>query len=106
MKRVEQGEISLFISPLVLAEIIWVLKSFYHYAMADIAQAILPFISASGIEVEDQELAIKAVELARDRNVDFIDAYVALQAAKQGEQVCTFDENDFKRLPVGWMIPE
>lgn len=46
------------------------------------------------------------IELAWDQNVDFIDAYLAVQAAKRGEKVCTFDETDFRRLPVDWVIPE
>lgn len=106
MKRAEAGEISVFISPLILAEIIWVLKSFYQYSMADIAEVILALVVAEGIEVEDRELTLQAVELARDRNVDFVDAYPAVQAARQGEQVCTFDETDFTRLPVTWVMPE
>lgn len=106
MARAERGEVVLFISPLVLAEIICVLKSFYKYSMGEIAQAILPLISADGIEVADRDLAVRAIELASDRNVDFIDAYLAAYAAQSGETVCTFDESDFKRLPVEWVLPE
>ncbi|MEW5959922.1 MAG: PIN domain-containing protein [Chloroflexota bacterium] len=106
MVQAEQGEISLFIAPLVLAEIIWVLKSFYRHPMAAIAEAILALVSADGIEVEDRELTVQAIELARDRNVDFVDAYLAVQAASRGETVCTFDGNDFRRLPARWVLPE
>ena len=49
-------------------------------------------------------LWVDAVELARDENVDFVDAMLALQAARRGEPVCSFD-GDFKRLPVQWMSP-
>jgi predicted nucleic acid-binding protein len=49
---------------------------------------------------------MQAVELVRDRNVDFADAYLALQAAEHDETVCTFDESDFRRLPVDWTMPE
>src|SRR6185503_14377485 len=84
MARAERGEVTLFIAPLVLAEIIWVLRSFYHYPMTDIANTMLSLISAQGIDVDQPDLLIQAIELARDRNVDFIDAYLAVQAAKQG----------------------
>lgn len=106
MAKAEKGKVSLYISPLVLAEVIWVLKSFYRYSMADIAHAIISLVSAPGIEVDDRELIIRATELSRDQNVDFVDAYLALQAADHGEKVCTFDETDFKRLPVEWTMPE
>jgi predicted nucleic acid-binding protein len=74
--------------------------------MTAIAQVIISFVSAPGIEIYDRELIIRAVELARDRNVDFADAHLVLQAAERGEKVCTFDESDFRRLPVEWMAPE
>jgi len=106
MAKAEKGKVSLYISPLVLAEIIWVLKSFYRYSMTDIAHAIIPLVSAPGIEVDGRELIIRAIELSRDQNVDFVDAYLALQAADHGEKVCTFDKTDFKRLPVEWTMPE
>ena len=105
MKRVEQGEIVLVISSLVIAEVIWVLKSFYRYSLAEIADAVIPLIAAEGVEVEERDLLIRTIELAQDKNVDFVDAFLAVQAARRGEGVCSFDE-DFKRLPVDWVRPE
>lgn len=102
--RVEKGEIVLFVSTLVVAEVIWVLKSFYRRSFGEIAEVLLPLMTAEGVEVEDRDLLIRAVELIRDRNVDFTDAVLALQAARRGESVCSFD-GDFKRLPVEWVSP-
>jgi predicted nucleic-acid-binding protein len=106
MQRVERGEVVLFISSLILAEIIWVLKSFYGHSMTDIAAALLPLVAADGIELESREFTVQAIELARDRNVDFVDAFLAVQSAHSGETVCTFDESDFKRLPASWILPQ
>lgn len=105
MKRVEQGEIVLVVSSLVVAELIWVLKSFYRYSLAEIADAVIPLIAAEGVEVEERDVLIRAIELAQDKNVDFVDAFLAVQAARHEESVCSFDE-DFKRLPVDWIRPE
>jgi predicted nucleic-acid-binding protein len=52
-----------------------VLKSFYRYSMTAMAHVIIALVPAPGIEVDDRELIIRAVELARNRNVDFVDAY-------------------------------
>jgi predicted nucleic-acid-binding protein len=46
MAEAERGEVSLYMSPLVLAEVIWVLKSFYRYSMTAIAHVIIPLVSA------------------------------------------------------------
>jgi predicted nucleic acid-binding protein len=106
MRRAEAGEFLLVLSPLVVAEIVWVLKSFYRRSYRDIAGAVVPFLSADGVEVEEREVLIRAIELARDKNVDFADAVLALEAVRAGETVCTFDKTDFKRLPAPWVSPE
>jgi len=105
MRRAEQGEVLLVLSPLVIAEMVWVLKSFYRHSFDEISRVVIPLLSADGVEVEDRELLIRAIELARDKNVDFLDAVLALQVVRHGETVCTFDETDFKRLPASWMLP-
>jgi len=105
MERAEKGELILIVAPLVLAEVVWVLKSFYRHPLVEICKVLLLFISAPGIETLDRDLIIHAIELTRDQNVDFADAYLALLAARQNEQVCTFDQTDFQRLPVKWVLP-
>jgi predicted nucleic-acid-binding protein len=106
MAQAEAGEVSLYISPLVLAEIVWVLRSFYQYSMTEIAAVLIPLVTAAGIEVENRELAIRALESSRDQHVDYIDAYLAHQAAASRERVCTFDTTDFRRLPAAWVTPD
>lgn len=106
MRSAEAGEVLLILSPLVVAEIVWVLKSFYGHSYRDIAEVIVPLLSADGIEVAEREILIGAIELARDKNVDFADAVLALEAVQAGETVCTFDAKDFKRLPATWMSPQ
>ena len=105
MRPAEDGEVLLVLSTLVVAEIVWVLKSFYRRSLGEIAEVLVPLLSADGIEAEEKELLIGALELARDKNVDFVDAVLALEASRAGETVCTFDAKDFKRLPATWISP-
>lgn len=65
------------------------LKSFYRYSMTAMAHVIIALVSASRIDVDNRQLIIRGVELAHDRNVDFVDAHLALQAAGHGEMICT-----------------
>lgn len=106
MRRAEKGEVLLVLSSLVVAEVVWVLKSFYRRSATEIAQVLVPLLSTDGLEVKDREILVGALELARDKNVDFADAVLALEAVRNGETVCTFDETDFRRLPATWMSPE
>jgi predicted nucleic acid-binding protein len=104
MSRAESGEVVLIVPSLVIAEVIWVLKSFYRYSLEEIAEVVVPLLSADGVEAEDREVMIQAVTLAHKKNVDFIDAVLALKAARHEESVCSFDD-DFKRLPAHRVLP-
>jgi predicted nucleic acid-binding protein len=105
MRQAERGEAHLILTPLVVAEVVWTLKSFYRRSYDEIVRVLVPLLSADGVETQDRELLIRALELTRSKNVDFSDAVLALQAERQGETVCTFDESDFKRLPAVWTLP-
>jgi predicted nucleic-acid-binding protein len=106
MIRAERGEVLLILSPLVVAEMVWVLKSVYRRAYDEIAEVLVPLLSAAGLEAEDREMMIEALELTRKRNVDFLDAVLSLQAISKDETVCTFDKTDFKRLSAKWLSPD
>jgi len=58
-----------------------------------------------GIETEELDVSVTALNLAADQNVDFVDAYLSLRAQAAGETVCTFDASDFGRLPANWSRP-
>lgn len=105
MTRVVSGEVRLKVTPLILAEVLWVLKSFYGYGLDRIRNALVPLLAAPGIETEDRDLAVAALALAAEKNVDFVDAYLSLRAQAAGEAVCTFDATDFRRLPSRWTLP-
>lgn len=106
IRRAEAGEVLLVLSPLVAAEMVWVLKSFYRRSAGEIAEVLIPLFSADGLEVKDREILVGALELARDKNVDFVDAILALESVRDQETVCSFDETDFRRLPATWMSPD
>ena len=105
VQRAEQGDISLKVSPLVVAEIVWVLNSFYKYSRTQIAEVLIPLLTSEGLILENSELVIAALEQIATVNVDFADAYLAEIARQQGESVVSFDR-DFRRLNISWVEPE
>jgi predicted nucleic acid-binding protein len=99
MKRAERGDVVLVLPVVVLAEVVWVLGSYYGYDRARIATGLQPVITARGIAAEASNDVLEALTLMADHNVDFPDAYVAALAARRHERVATFD-SDFRKLPV------
>jgi predicted nucleic acid-binding protein len=104
MSRAEKGDIGLRVSHLVVAEIVWVLSSFYKYDKSQIAETLISFLGADGIFAENLTLLIQALQDMAEKNVDFVDAYLAALARAQEESICSFD-NDFEKLNVRWVSP-
>ena len=97
--RAEAGTLTLLISPLTLAEAVWVLDSFYGYPRQTICAALGDFLASPGVEPEEREVLLAALEDYRDRNVDFIDAYLFRHAVAKGvARICSFDEKHLRRL--------
>jgi len=98
MRRAERGEIVIRVSAIVVAEVIWVLKSVYGYAPDAIADALRAFLIADGVTVEEEDVVIEALRFAQ-QGVGFVDGYVAALARSRREPVLTFDVGS-KRLGV------
>ena len=91
------------IVPVVVAEIVWVLGSFYKTPKARIAElsSSCSWLTAS---CNDRDLLVEALYSMADKNVDFVDAYLAALARSREDAVASFDD-DFKRLGVPHIVP-
>ena len=99
LRRAAEGELSIRIANLVIAEVIWVLSSVYRADHAAVADAVRALVLADGIVVDDEETVLSALRLMEGMKVDYKDAFVAANAIAHGDPVATFD-SDFKRLGV------
>lgn len=99
MRRAAAGEVVARVAHVTVAEVVWVLASAYERDPATIAESLGAFIRADGISVEDADLVLDALRRMAERNVAFVDAYVAAVARHHDEPVATFDA-DFRRLEV------
>ncbi|AEG16385.1 PilT protein domain protein [Desulfofundulus kuznetsovii DSM 6115] len=104
MARAEKGEVCLRLHHLVIAEIVWVLSSFYKFTKREIANTLVSFIHADGIQVDNSDLVVQALQDMAKKNIDFVDAYLAALAKQHEESVCSFD-SDFEKLNVSLVKP-
>ena len=81
VERAELGEVTLRLSPLVVVEMVWVLGSFYRYSRTQIAEVLLPLVTAKGVGLEDAQV-VPALDRMATANVDFIDAFLAETASR------------------------
>ncbi len=98
-ERVADGTERVLLAGVVLAEVVWSLSTFYRVTRAEIYGYLVQFLQIGGVENPDMRALPTALLCYRDRNVDFVDAYLAAKAIGGGTgQIYTFDR-DFDRLP-------
>jgi uncharacterized protein len=99
LKKAANGDFIIVINPMVIAEIVWTLESYYQLPKSPIQSHILAILNTPGLEVVDSDLVLQAIHGYLEKNVDFIDAFNAAWMQQQGiASVYTFDQKHFKRF--------
>jgi predicted nucleic-acid-binding protein len=78
----------------IVAETIYVLESFYQVERAQVADTIRAALAFPAIQVVDQELLLRAVEVYEVERIDFAEAYLVASAERSDiRAVASFDRS-------------
>lgn len=98
-EKAENGEVKLETSDLVIAEIVWVLESYYDFSKSEIKEVVDTILETKNIKVANYSRVKEAVDLYASGKMDFIDAYnISYIKAKDYKKVATFDIKHFKNV--------
>ncbi len=98
-EKAENGEVKLETSDIVIAEIVWVLESYYDFSKAEIKEVVDTILETKNIRVANYERIKEAISLYASEKMDFIDAYnIAYIKARGHTKVATFDIKHFKNI--------
>jgi predicted nucleic-acid-binding protein len=90
--RARRDRTSLFVSDVVLCELVWVLTRRAKQSRSDIADALEQLLDTESIVVADPSIARGALAAYRDGSGDFADYIIREQALAAGaSEVVTFD---------------
>ena len=82
----------LLLPDLTLAEIAYVLESFYETPRSQVAATLRAVLAFQAIRVVDAELLQRAVEIYDAHRLDFADAYLVASAERTGvAEIASFD---------------
>lgn len=88
----------LYLTDIVLAEVIWTLTSFYRFKKEKFIQPVLDLLAQGFIEA-NKKLLKNALEIYGRYNVDYIDAYLAASVLEsKGKKIYSFDR-DYDKIP-------
>jgi predicted nucleic acid-binding protein len=93
----DRGDIKVVVLPVVLAECVFVLESFYGHRRADIASALARLISSPGVEIRELAIHLGALKRYQGTSIHFVDCLIAATAAAENAPVASFDR-DFRKF--------
>lgn len=100
------GEATLEVSPVIVAETLYTLNSFYEVERGVAADKVLALLRRRGVKVRDADQVFGALKRLQSANVGFADAFLAEGAAEEGIPVASFDRDFDKFKDVKRFEPE
>ena len=85
-------ERELRLTDLVLAEVVYVLESFYKVPRSEVAKYARAVIAFPAIRVDDPAMLLRAIEVYETDRLDFADAYLVAAAERGVGVVASFDK--------------
>ena len=98
-KEITAGQINVTIEDVVLAEVVWTLRSFYRAERTAIADQLIELISDDNVANDDKQSLSLALTLYRQHNLGFADALLAARSLTRGDtEIISFDRG-LDRVP-------
>jgi predicted nucleic acid-binding protein len=90
--RAETGQVEIYIDEIAIAEIVWVLSSFYRQPKQDIVRHLKDMISQTWIVNPRKKLVLAALDLFSETNLSYIDAWILSVSKQRKIELKTFDK--------------
>ncbi len=105
------GDVVLDVSPVIVAETIYTLVSFYRVERGEAAEKLIGLLRQPGLKIRDGSQVFSALERLRTTNVGFADAFLAATGAAENVAVASFDRDldkfrDVKRYEPTARFPD
>ena len=99
LNQAAQKKVKLVTAEIVLAEVVWVLESYYRIEKKQIAEMLEAILSTPGLEVMNGKTVERAIQYYSSQNIDFVDAYIVALMEKQGiTGIYSFDKKHLERI--------
>jgi predicted nucleic-acid-binding protein len=98
--RFLQDADELLLPDLILAEVVYVLESYYEVPRERVAEISRTILAFDAIKVLDRDLLLRAIELYEVDRLDFADAYLVASAEVTGVGVVASFDQAIGRVPT------
>ncbi len=85
---------TLFTTEMVIAEIIWVLESYYELSQQEVQEKVEKILNTPNLICPHKDLILNALTIYGEKNIDYIDAYNALILKDKGiKELYSYDKH-------------
>lgn len=95
--KAKKSQIGIEVRKIIVIEVLFQLKNWYGLDRSEAADKLLTFFSPEWIGLEDKSLIFEALRIYKEKNIDFVDVILHLEAIKLGKSILTFDK-DFEKF--------
>ena len=99
LERVERGEEKVTTETVVVFETVFTLQRTYKVPKAQIREMVGDVLSLPGVQLRGKTLCLEALDLYVQKNVSFVDAYIAVVMKARGLTEIYSWDSDFDKLP-------
>lgn len=93
-KKAVNKQEDLYTTDMVIAEIVWVLESYYELPKREVVAKVEKILNTPNLTCPSKDLMLTALALYSEKNIDFINAYNALILNKEGiRDVYSYDKH-------------
>ena len=82
----------------VIAEVVYVLNSFYKFERIEVAEAVTGFLNMQTVRADSYSVIVVALIKYREVSLDFVDCLLFAYNRVKGYEICTFDKKLIKHL--------
>ncbi len=103
LKNATEGNLKLYTTDLVVAELIWVLQSpkTYNLSPAEIFEIVMPLLTIKNLYFPSKNVFPDIMELFITENIDFIDAYDSvMMRGRKIDTIYSYDKHFDQLLDV------
>lgn len=90
-RQCDEGSVELVLLPIVAAETVFVLSSFYEQERPDIANVLTHILRCPGIICEQRDVLLRTLHHYTESRAHFVDCYLVASSALTRQPLVSFD---------------
>ncbi|OGK17475.1 hypothetical protein A2774_05520 [Candidatus Roizmanbacteria bacterium RIFCSPHIGHO2_01_FULL_39_12c] len=98
-REAEKTTLQFIVFQITLVEVLFQLEHWYRLKKAEAADKMIRLFSPDWFEIDNKDAVFEALNIYKNKNIDFVDVLVYAIAKKQKLRIFSFDK-DFNKLDV------